>query len=345
MAIIDKPSDYFNTKLFSGNGSGGHAITGVGFAPNWVWLKKRDGTPLHHLYDTIRGVTKMITSADNRVESTQTNGLTAFGSDGFTVGSDADINSGSMVSWNWRAGTSFTNDASATGIGSIDSAGSFNNDSGFSIVSYTGTGSAGTIKHGLNSKPQVIFVKARTGDTNWGTYHEILGNTKFMRLNQTNAAETEATFWNSTTATSSVFSVGSNIVTNWNTKTMIAYCFAEKKGYSKFSSYVGNGSNDGVFCFTGMKPSFVMRKKSSGVENWTIHDNKRDTHNVTFKRLLANDSGAEYTSASNQVDLLSNGFKCRASNDGSNASGETYIYMAFAENPFVTSTGIPTTAR
>ena len=345
MAIIDKPSDYFNTKLFSGNGSGGHAITGVGFAPNWVWLKKRDGTPLHHLYDTIRGVTKMITSADNRVESTQTNGLTAFGSDGFTVGSDADINSGSMVSWNWRAGTSFTNDASATGIGSIDSAGSFNNDSGFSIVSYTGTGSAGTIKHGLNSKPQVIFVKARTGDTNWGTYHEILGNTKFMRLNQTNAAETEATFWNSTTATSSVFSVGSNIVTNWNTKTMIAYCFAEKKGYSKFSSYVGNGSNDGVFCFTGMKPSFVMRKKSSGVENWTIHDNKRDTHNVTFKRLLANDSGAEYTSASNQVDLLSNGFKCRASNDGSNASGETYIYMAFAENPFVTSTGVPATAR
>ena len=352
MSIIDKPSDYFNTKLYSGTGSE-LALTGVGFAPNWIWIKHRNEANPHKIFDTVRGVGKSLKSNSTDVEaSNEENGyVSAFGSDGFTLvggstsSNDVNKSSGSYVAWNWKAETSFTNDASGTGIGSIDSAGSFNNDSGFSIVSYTGTGSAGTIKHGLNSKPQVIFVKARTGDTNWGTYHEILGNTKFMRLNQTNAAETEATFWNSTTATSSVFSVGSNIVTNWNTKTMIAYCFAEKKGYSKFSSYVGNGSNDGVFCFTGMKPSFVMRKKSSGVENWTIHDNKRDTHNVTFKRLLANDSGAEYTSASNQVDLLSNGFKCRASNDGSNASGETYIYMAFAENPFVSSTGVPATAR
>jgi hypothetical protein len=288
-------------------------------------------------------------SDTNGVETTN-NDITAFGSDGFSISSNGQVsNSGnSYASWNWKAGTSFTNDASATGIGSIDSVGSFNNDAGFSIVSYTGTGSNGTIKHGLNSKPQVIFVKARTGDTNWGTYHEILGNTKFMRLNQTNAAETEATFWNSTTATSSVFSVGSNIVTNWNTKTMIAYCFAEKQGYSKFGSYIGNGNIDGPFCFTGFKPAFVLTKTASAAYHWTINDNKRNTFNPVDKRLYASTNGVEATSASYDIKFLSNGFKIRSTSVSFNASGDEVIYMAFAENPLVTSTdngSIPATAR
>ena len=342
---IDKPSDYFNTVLYTGNG-GTLTVSGVGFQSNFTWLKGRSFADYHVLTDSVRGVNSQVYSNDVAVQGTQTNGITSFNSDGFVLGNWSNTNkaSNTHVAWNWKAETSFTNDASGTGIGSIDSVGSFNNDAGFSIVSYTGTGSNGTIKHGLNSKPQVIFVKARTGDTNWGTYHEILGNTKFMRLNQTNAAETEATFWNSTTATSSVFSVGSNIVTNWNTKTMIAYCFAEKQGYSKFGSYTGNGNANGTFVYTGFKPAFVIQKASSAASyDWVMLDNKRDSFNVADESLYANLSNAVQTS--NHTDFLSNGFKLRSTAAGNNGSGTTYIYMAFASNPFVTSTGVPATAR
>ena len=345
MAIIDKPSDYFNTVLYTGNGSSGHDIT-VPFSPDFTWIKERGGTGNHFLFDKVRGDNKYVNSNTADIEYTESGGM-ALGTNKFTLGSWGSVNNNSdtFVSWNWKAGTSFTNDASGTGIGSIDSVGSFNNDAGFSIVSYTGTGSNGTIKHGLNSKPQVIFVKARTGDTNWGTYHEILGNTKFMRLNQTNAAETEATFWNSTTATSSVFSVGSNIVTNWNTKTMIAYCFAEKQGYSKFGSYVGSNSGAyGPFIYTGFKPAFVLIKDSSAANAWTIRDDKRNTFNPATNFLMPDANDAEVT-AGEAVDILSNGFKIKANGGKVQDSGNTYIYMAFAENPFVASNFNAATAR
>ena len=351
MAIIDKPSDYFRTKLYAGNATNNRAITwdetNTNMQADLLWFKSRTDTQTHGIWDSVRGAIKRLIPSSTGAEGDEANDLDSFDTNGFTVDSAANMNGSSRnyVTWGWKAGTSFTNDASATGIGTIDSTGSVSDTSGFSIVSYTGTGSNGTIKHGLNSKPQVIFVKARTGDTNWGTYHEILGNTKFMRLNQTNAAETEATFWNSTTATSSVFSVGSNIVTNWNTKTMIAYCFAEKQGYSKFGSYVGSNSGAyGPFIYTGFKPAFVLIKDSSAGNAWTIRDDKRNTFNPATNFLMPNETDAEVT-AGEAVDILSNGFKIKANGGKVQDSGNTYIYMAFAENPFVASNFNAATAR
>ena len=341
---IDKPSDYFNTKLFSGNGSGGHAITSVGFAPNWVWLKKRDGTPLHHLYDTIRGVTKMITSVDTREESTQTNGLTAFGSDGFTVGSDADINSGSMVSWNWKAGTSFTNDASGTGIGSIDSTGSVNTDAGFSIVKWVGTASNATIAHGLGTTPSVFISKSMAGAHSWGVYHKSIGIGSTTLLNSSGASDADATYYGGTSPTSTIMGLGTANAANASGN-MIGYAFAEKQGYSKFKSYIGNNNVNGPLVYTGFKPAWVMLK-SSGENGWSIYDNKRSPFNLCQNTLLANTTGVEQTSGGNgAIDILSNGFKIKNTDAGINSDGVEYIYMAFAENPFTTSTGVPATAR
>ena len=342
---IDDPSKFFQCTLFTGNG-GTQTITNGGnsdLQPDWLWLKKRNADVNHFLFDSVRGASKELNSNNTEAEASPANYLASFNSDGFTIGSDSDINGNNdtLVAWQWKAGTAFSNDASSTSVGSIDSVGSVNTDAGFSIVSFTGGGANATIKHGLTSKPSMIIVKARGQASTWSVYHASLGATKFLRLEGNNAVGTEAGWWNNTEPTSSVFSIGTNHYAN----TQIAYCFSEKQGFSKFGSYIGNGQADGTYVHLGFSPAWIMRKKTSGTENWTIHDNKRDTHNVTFKRLLANDSGAEYDSASNQVDLLSNGFKCRASNDGSNASGGNYIFMAFAENPFVTSTGVPATAR
>ena len=341
---IDKPSDYFNTKLFSGNGSGGHAITGVGFAPNWVWLKKRDGTPNHHLYDTIRGAVKMITTVDDRTESDQVNGLTAFGSDGFTVGSDADINSGSMVSWNWKAGTSVSGDTTGSGTAKTYT-GSVNTTSGFSIIKYTGNGTSGhTIPHHLTVAPNVIITKVLNDTSSPYVYHSGIGATKNLFLSETDAAGTSAAYWANTAPSSSVFTVGDQTGNNGNSKNIIAYCFADIKGYSKFGSYTGNGNADGPMIVTGMKPAWLMIKRSStGGDDWMMTDNKMNLFNVINKRLNPNSNGAEQST--DIIDFVSNGFKLRATPDYMNGSGSTYIYMAFAENPFVTSTGVPATAR
>ena len=341
---IDKPSDYFNTKLYTGNSST-NAITGVGFQPNWVWIKDRDDTSFHTLFDSIRGATKRIFTNSTNAEDTVSNSLTSFDSDGFTLGSHSGTNSNTNhVSWNWKAGTSFNNDASSTGIGTIDSAGSFNNDSGFSIVSYTGTGSAGTIKHGLNSTPNWILLKNRIdGSLYWYNYLTVLGNNTELYLNATDAAPSSTGAWNTTSPTSSVFSVGSHGGTNASGQATIAYCFAEKQGYSKFGSYTGNGNADGTYVHLGFKPAMVIVKLSSGSNNWNIHDNKRDTFNVVDRKLEPNVSDAE--SEDSPKDFLSNGFKCRGTGGNLNASGSTYIYMAFAEQPFVTSSGVPACAR
>ena len=353
MSIIDKPSDYFNTKLYSGTGSE-LALTGVGFAPNWIWIKHRNEANPHKIFDTVRGVGKSLKSNSTDVEaSNEENGyVSAFGSDGFTLvggstsSNDVNKSSGSYVAWNWKAETSFTNDASGTGIGSIDSAGSFNNDSGFSIVSYTGTGSAGTIKHGLSTAPKMIIQKNRDETQPWWTYVESIGAGGQLRLNATNAAGSDgATLWNSTAPTSSVFSVGDNTGTNGSADKCIAYCFAEKQGYSKFGSYTGNGNADGTFVYTGFKPAFVLCKNTgnSGAQ-WLMVDNKRVGINPIENYVQANSSSAEATGTDN-YDFLSNGFKCRSTNSWNNQSGYNIIYMAFAENPFVTSTGVPATAR
>ena len=354
MAIIDTPSTYFQTTVYTGNASNNHAITNSGpsnLAPNWVWIKNR-GTGDNRLFDSVRGVNKIFTSnntsaSDGNYSST----LTAFGSNGFTLANDSDgfnvnANSNPYVSWNWAAGTSFTNDASGTGIGTIDSAGSVNQDAGFSICSFTGTGSNGTVKHGLNSAPSTIIYKRSNSSGGWVVWHKSIG-TNILELNGTGAQQSGSSYINGTVPTSSVFSIGTSGDINANGGTYIAYCFAGKQSYSKFKSYKGNGSANGPFSYTGFKPAYILLKESSSTGSWCIFDSKRLGFNQSNPRLYANNTGGE-DSSEEIFDILSNGFKIRGTQSDTNASGQTYIYMAFAENPFVTSTGdgsIPTTAR
>ena len=348
---IDDPTAYFQAKKYVGTG-GSQAYTFDGnsdLQANFLWFKSTDLTQEHWLADSVRGTTKYLESNSTNAEATSASGLSSFDSNGFTFGSDIDRINGdghNYVGWGWKAGTSFTNDASATGIGTIDSAGSVNDTAGFSIVSYTSTGSNGSIKHGLSTAPSMIIFKRRSGDTeNWPVYHQALGNTHFIKLNSTDAQSDSATRFNDTSPTSSVFTVGTSGDTNGGTSPFIAYCFAEKQGYSKFGSYTGNGNADGTFVYTGFKPAFVMIKRSdaSGYY-WNIIDNARDVDNPVGLALFPNVNEVEYN-YTNFADFYSNGFKLRHTSNGSNASGGTYIFMCFAENPFTTSTGVPATAR
>ena len=341
---IDDPSKFFQCTLFTGNG-GTQTITNGGnsdLQPDWLWLKKRSASVNHFLFDSIRGASKEINSNNTEAEASPSNYLASFNSDGFSIGSDSDINGNNdtLVAWQWKAGTAFSNDASSTSVGSIDSVGSVNTDAGFSIVSFTGGGANATIKHGLTSKPSMIIVKARGQASTWSVYHASLGATKFLRLEGNNAVGTEAGWWNNTEPTSSVFSIGTNHYAN----TQIAYCFSEKQGYSKFGSYIGNGNADGTFVYLGFKPAWLL-VKSTATNDWILHDTKRSPHNVSNVTLFPNGSDADVTNTIYNQDILSNGFKARTTHARLNGSGVSYIYMAFAENPFVTSTGVPATAR
>ena len=337
---IDKPTDYFNTVLYTGTGSDNNAITGVGFSPDWVWLKKRSATGGHFIQDSVRGATKSIYSDGDYAEDTVTTAHKSFDSDGFTLGTNSNVNvsSGTHVSWNWLAGGS----ASSNTDGSITSSVSANTTAGFSIVSYTGTGSNATVGHGLGSALDFIIVKKRNGTTSWCTTGTPNGWDVSLFLDTTDQ-NGSYTFWQSTAPTSSVFSIDGSSAVNGSSDTFIAYCFAEKQGYSKFGSYTGNGNADGPFVYTGFKPAFVMNKLTSGADDWQILDNKRNPYNVTNLYLKPNGSDAETTN--NAIDFLSNGFKLRTSAGSWNPNGGTFIYMAFAEAPFVSSGGIPTTAR
>jgi len=341
---INNGKIYFNTKLYTGNGST-QSITGVGFQPDWTWIKRRDGSAFHVVTDSVRGATKQIYPNDSQAEGTRAQGLQSFDSDGYTLGNEGDTNASSStyVAWNWLA----SNTTASNSNGSITSTVSANTTAGFSIVSYTGTGSNATVGHGLGVAPKMIICKGRSFSTSahWLTYHEAMGNTSAMKLNLTSAKETTVYYWNNTSPTSSTFSLGAGTEANSSSATFIAYCFAEKKGYSKFGSYTGNGNADGTFVYTGFKPAFVIIKYTEGTANWIMWDNKRNSFNVTNLLLKPNLSNAENTSTGNALDFTSNGFKCRGTDSGSNVSGGNYIYMAFAENPFVTSTGIPSCAR
>ena len=351
---IDKPTDYFNTKTYTGTATSSgdtQAVTGVGFQPDWVWIKNRDGAYQHVLYDVIRGVNKELRSSQTNAEiDSGTNGyLSAFNSDGFTTtrgtntGNHVNANGSGFVSWNWLAGGT----ASSNTNGSITSSVSANQDAGFSIVTYDGTGSAGaTVGHGLGVAPSMILAKKMDGAaSNWAVYHKSLGATKYLILNSTTASVTSNTRWNNVEPTSSVFTVGSSGDVNNNGETVVAYCFAEKQGYSKFGSYTGNGNADGTFVYTGFKPAFIIHKRTDATGNWNMHDSTRSLINTADERLYSNLSNAEDSGGDYGDDILSNGFKIRTTEASWNASGGSYIYMAFAENPFVTSTGIPTTAR
>ena len=350
---INKGSSYFNTITWTGNGATSRSLTGVGFKPDFLWVKCRNqGSFSHTLSDAVRGSTKTLFSNLTNAEiNNYTYGyVTSYDTDGFSAIQGAssieqyNTNADTYVAWNWLGANTTASNTS----GSITSTVSANTTSGFSIVSYTGTNANATVGHGLGVAPKMVIVKSRSDVASWHCYHSGLTNANYyILLNSTAAQASQTSIWQGTTPTSSVFSIGVNGSTNASGQTYIAYCFAEVKGYSKFGSYIGNGSTDGTFIYTGFKPAMVIIKVSSTTENWVIRDNKRDTFNNVYKQLLPNASSAEDTSNDGRFsnDFLSNGFKLRATHASTNQSGATYIYMAFAENPFVSSKGIPTTAR
>ena len=347
---IADPSAHFQPTLYTGTGSS-LAVTQSGnstFQPDWVWIKGRSGATEHVLTDAVRGVTKELSSNDTDAEETVAQGLTAFGSAGFTVGTDGSYNTSSAtyVGWQWKANGA----GSSNTDGSINTtATSTNTTAGFSISTYTGNGTSGaTIGHGLGLVPALVIVKRRDGGSgySWYVQHKDVGPTKALFLDSTSAAATSANYWNNTAPTSSVFSVGNDTSLNANSGTFLAYCFAEIPGYSSFGSYTGNGLANGPFVYTGFKPAYVLMKKTSGTSDWIIYDDARDPDNFVNKRIYANQSYAEDPHASNDhVDFLSNGFKQRSAGTIINASGATYIYMAFAENPFGGDGVAPATAR
>jgi len=346
MAYISfQPKDYFNTKLYTGNGST-NAITGVGFQPDWVWIKHRGDTHDHNAYDAVRGVTKMITPNENYAESTVSDSLTSFDSDGFTLGNVARSNAsgGSLVSWNWKANGQGSSNTDGTINSTYTSA---NTTSGFSIVSYTGNGTLGaTVGHGLGQTPSVFLTKRLSGTSSWGMYHQSTGAGGFMEFNGTSGLQSNVAYFNNTAPTSSVFSIGTDAINNTSGSTYIAYCFAEKKGFSAMGSYTGNGNIDGPFNYCGFKPAFLMLKKTSGTGDWFINDVKRNTFNVVNTQLYPNLNAAEENVNATQLDILSNGFKLRGTTSNAlNSGNDTYIYMAFAEEPLVSSNGVSATAR
>ena len=346
---IDDPTAFFQAKTYTGTGSS-NAVTYDGnsdMQPDWLLFKNRQTSLNWMMWDSVRGITKYFYSNLDEAEGTTSTVLTAIGSNGFTVGNNNNVNKANenIGHWGWKCEAAFSNDASSTGIGSIDSAGKVNTDAGFSIISWTGTGSNGTIAHGLGSVPKMIIIRDRSNVRNWQVYHVGYGNSGSGQLNLTNAFSADGMF-QGTDPSSTVFSVGTSVNANASSANIIAYCFADVKGYSKFGEYAGNGNADGTFVYTGFKPAFVMVKRYDGAgQGWNIFDNKRDPFNLVDEFLIANSSNAEATGSALNLDFLSNGFKFRGTDGGSNTSGSEYIYMAFAESPFTTSTGIPATAR
>ena len=351
-AAISKPSLHFNTKLYTGNG-GTQSITGVGFQPDWTWIKRRDGGTAHHqLFDALRGATKRIYSSSTAAQDTGSDTLTAFDSDGFSVGANAGVNGNgnNLVSWNWKAngqGSSNTDGSTNTTYTSV------NSTAGFSISTYAGSGSAATIGHGLGAAPEVIIIKCTTHTENWVMYHKSLnasgaGTYVYFNTAAPGGSGSNTSIFNNTAPTNSVFTVNTDGVSNGSGKSYVAYCFKEKKGFSKFGIYTGNGNDDGSFIYTGFKPAFVITKQTNGGNHWHIHDNKRNPFNVVNTQLKVDSNAVDETPAGgeNSRDFLSNGFKFRDS-DHNNSNGSTYIYLAFAEEPLVANVGssIPATAR
>ena len=346
-STINKSGDYFNTVLYTGNGSA-RSITGVGFQPDWCWFKNRSTTNGHSIFDAVRGATKNIISNASAIESTSSNGLTAFASDGFSVGTDGDVNGNgnNIVSWNWKAngqGSSNTDGTINTTYTSV------NTTAGFSIVKYTGNGSNGaTVGHGLGAVPEMMIIKEITGSgRNWRVYHKDMGNNYVMYLNTDSDRVSDATAFNSTTPTSSVFSLGTSGGTNDNGNNYIAYCFAPKNGYSKFGSYTGNGNSNGPFIYTGFKPAFVLTKQFADQnDGWSLTDSVRDIAVApNGARLLAQSTQAEQTNETwALIEKYSNGFKIRGTDNVTNANGKNYLFMAFGQS-IVGSNNIPATAR
>jgi len=325
---IDDSEAHFITKLYTGNG-GNLTVTGVGFQPDFVWFKTRDGTHAHAWVDDVRGTDKVMHSNTSQAE--QSISSQTFNSDGYALVADGTANSmnsssSSKVAWNWKE--------SAT--------------AGFDMVAYTGNGTDDTdISHSLSAVPHVMIVKNRTSAHGWNVYHHkntSAPETDYLSLDENGVTNDSANSWSDEAPTSSVFTLGGGNGTNKNTDSLIAYLWSEKQGFSKFGLYYGNGANDGPFVYTGFRPAFVMVKASSRTGNWGMNDNKRDPINYTSHTCDANNS-TDADDVAIRTDLLSNGFKIRTDSSNWNASGSIYIFIAFAESPFVNSSGVPNNAR
>ena len=332
-----QPSDYFNTALYNGDSSG-HTVTGVGFQSSFTWIKSRTLSESHQIYDSFRGAFKSVRPNESGAESTfSSKGLSSWNSDGFvlTDGNNRVTDDGdTYVSWNWRGNDGAS--AASNSDGSTASEVIVNTEAGFSIVSYTGTGSTTTIGHGLGKKPSTMWIKNRDSSMNWTNYFDTtaMGATKVLFFDLNNVLGDSTTPFNDTEPTTSVFTVGSSGGTNASSDKYIAYCFTNIEGYSKVGQYSGNNDADGPFIYTGFRPAWLIIKRTDDTKNWHLTDNKRDTHNRSITRLFPNLSDDENAASGYAIDLVSNGIKIRNTDTDTNASGGTYIYTAFAEMPF-----------
>jgi hypothetical protein len=336
--VIADGKEHFQPALYTGNGTT-QAIGGLEFSPDFVWIKSRSSASWWHaLFDAVRGAGLYLHTNNTDAEGGGgTSLLTSFDSNGFTlnVSPNGTVNNAgdTYVAWNWNAGGSTVTNTDGT----ITSQVRANTDAGFSIVSYSQGASGATVGHGLGAAPDMIIAKSRTvAGTNFAVYHSLVGKDWALELSSTNAAISLANYWGASTPSSATFGVATTGFAN-NTGDMIAYCFHSVDGFSKFGSYTGNGSADGPFVYTGFRPAFVMFKRTDAASQWGIFDTKRSADNVAVNLLYPNNSSAETTTAGRDMDMLSNGFKLRGTSGDSNASGGTYIYMAFAENPFKTA--------
>ena len=339
---INKSTDYFNTKLYAGN-SGTQSITGVGFQPDFLWIKRRTTAGDHNLVDVIRTSDKTLISNSTGAEYSNST-ITSFDSDGFSLsGSDGALNASSnnYASWNWKAGGS----GSANTDGDINSTVSVNTTAGFSIVTWAGTNAQATIGHGLGVAPSLIIVKNRTSAVNWLAYYKPLGANKYLEFNLTNGSGTSNTEWGNTSPTNNVFTVGNTGSTNTSGANYVAYCFAEKTGFSKVGKYLGNGNANGIFVYTGFTPKYILLKKDGG-DGWWIVDDKQANPlpNPNTQMIVSNTNAGDNNSVSPFIDIYSNGFKLRSTWTGVNANGSDYVYYAVGQS-LVGSNNVPCTAR
>ena len=340
---INKSTDHFNTKLFTGTGSS-NSVTGVGFQPDFCWIKNRSTTTSGRILDAPRGATKVIFTSEADAQGTNAQSLTSFDSDGFTVGTHASVNGNgnNIASWNWKA----NNQGSSNTDGTINTTyTSANQTSGVSICTWTGTGTAGTIGHGLNAVPKMIIVKRLDSSDTWWVFHDALGtNDGYLALNEQNAGSTSggSGLWNSTAPTSSVFSVGVNTGVNGSGGTYVAYVFAEKTGFSKIGNYIGNGNADGAFAYCGFKPRWFLAKNTASATSWVLFDSTRDPANSVSKAEFPDSPSAEYDYTT-YIDFVSNGVKVKASGSAINGSGHSIAFLAFGQ-PLVGTNNIPSTA-
>ena len=342
---VDKSSSAFKAVKYNGTGSS-NAITGVGHQPDFLWIKKANGTEHHILIDAIRGLDKQVYSSHNSSQDTNAQSVTAVGADGFTVGINSQTNDSSniFIAQTWKGANGTASNAS----GSITSTVSANTTAGISICTWTGTGSAATIGHGLGAVPKTIFIKNVSTTNDWNVYHELTGNTHRLFLNGAIAREDNASAFNDTSPTSTVFSIGTNTNVNQNGDTIVAYCFAEKRGFSKFGFYKGSGNADGPFIYTGFKPAFVIVKNYEETQAWVMwNQGLNPTNQPQFFHHHPNTTDT-WVDNTNNIDVLSNGFKIRTSNSTGPEINNTqydHVYWAFAEAPLVGSNNIPCTAR